>query len=108
MTTTPGYRWHLRERLGAQGIWKTTELVPLLKERGVELSQAQVYRLVAKIPERLSLQVLAALCDICACTPNDLIEVGVQGGQPPPTRKSPVVELPTGRPRRARVTTQRR
>ena len=105
MTTPTGYRWHLRERLGARGIWKTTELVPLLAEHGVELSSAQVYRLVAKVPERLSLHVLAALCSICSCSPSDLIEVGVETDPPPPTRRAAVVTLPAGRPRRARVDT---
>ncbi len=68
------YSWRLREVMAAHGLWKTTELRPLLAERGVELSAAQVYRLVAGTPERLSLTTLAALCDIFACTPNDLIE----------------------------------
>ena len=62
-------RWHLREVMAAHGLWQTTELRPLLAERGVELSAAQVYRLAAGIPERLSLTTLAALCDIFACTP---------------------------------------
>jgi DNA-binding Xre family transcriptional regulator len=104
--TAPSYRWHLRERLGAKGIWKTTELVPLLAERGVVLSGPQVYRLVAKVPERLSLKILAALCDILGCGPGDLIEVGVTGtpGPPPPRRGGKVVELSElPRPRRARV-----
>jgi DNA-binding Xre family transcriptional regulator len=108
MTGSPGYRWHLRERLGARGIWKTTELVPLLVERGVELSPAQVYRLVAKVPERLSLRVLAALCDICSCGPSELIEVGVEAEPPPPRRRDAIVDLPTHRPRQARVDTSRR
>ena len=38
------------------------------------MSREQVYRLVARVPERLSLTTLAALCDILACTPSELIE----------------------------------
>lgn len=38
--------------------------MPLLAERGVVLSAAQVYRLVAQTPERLHLRTLVALCDI--------------------------------------------
>jgi len=56
------------------GMFATTDLVPLLAERGVQLSREQVYRLVAQVPERLSLQTLAALCDILGCTPSDLVE----------------------------------
>ena len=68
------YKWHLRVLLAQQSIFATSDLQPLLAERGVELSGTQVYRLVAQTPERLSLKTLMALCDILACTPNDLIE----------------------------------
>ncbi len=74
MNTKMDYRWRLRERMTERNLWKTTELVPLLAERGIHLSATQVYRLVTATPERLSLATLAALCDILACTPNDLIE----------------------------------
>ena len=30
-----GYRWHLRARMAAAGMFATTDLVPLLAERGV-------------------------------------------------------------------------
>ena len=69
-----GYAWHLRLRMAEQNMFATTDLVPLLAERGVVLSAAQVYRLVTQTPERLSLRTLMALCDILACSPNDLIE----------------------------------
>jgi DNA-binding Xre family transcriptional regulator len=70
-----GYRWLLRERMAERDWWKTTELAPALAERGIVLSPAQIYRLVTHTPERLSLPVLAALCDIFDCTPNDLIDI---------------------------------
>ena len=41
------YTWRLREVMAAHGLWQTTELQPLLAQRGVELSAAQVYRLAA-------------------------------------------------------------
>ena len=69
-----GYQWHLRRLMAEQEMFATTTLVPLLAERGIVLSEAQVYRLVTGTPERLSLRTLAALCDILGCTPNDLIE----------------------------------
>ena len=69
-----GYQWNLRVLLAQQGMFATTELVPLLAERGIELSAAQVYRLVVQTPERLSLRTLMALCDILGCGPSDLIE----------------------------------
>ncbi|HWG74875.1 MAG TPA: helix-turn-helix transcriptional regulator [Acidimicrobiales bacterium] len=104
MKPPAGYSWRLRPVMAAHGLWKTSDLGPLLAERGVVLSAAQVYRLAAQIPERLSLRTLSALCDIFACTPNDLIELGngTAAGEAP--AKDNVVDLATvGRPRRARV-----
>ena len=107
MSRTPGYTWRLRPVMAAHGIWKTSDLGPLLTERGVVLSAAQIYRLAAKIPERLSLRTLAALCDIFGCTPNDLIVIGDDSD--PETTVDVVVELAkVGRPRRARVNPDRR
>jgi DNA-binding Xre family transcriptional regulator len=76
-----GYVWHLRVRMAERGLFQTTELVPLLAERGIHLSREQVFRLVTQPPQRLSLGTLAALCDILDCTPNDLIEVTVVARQ---------------------------
>jgi DNA-binding Xre family transcriptional regulator len=50
-------------------------LTPLLKERGIDLSPSQVYRLVAQRPERVSLQLIAAVCDIFQCGVEDLVTV---------------------------------
>ncbi|MEO3780212.1 helix-turn-helix transcriptional regulator [Micromonospora sp. B11E3] len=59
--------------MAEHGMFATTELVPLLRDRGIDLSASQVHRLVTGTPERLSLMVLAALCDIFGITPQDLI-----------------------------------
>lgn len=100
------YHWNLRQLMANHELWKTTELTPLLRERGVALSSAQVYRLVTDAPERLSMKVLLALCDIFQCTPNDLITPYVvepakpraraAGGAPSPSPKDK-------RPVRARI-----
>lgn len=74
MSIEVGYHWHLRRLMAEAGMFATTDLVPLLAERGITLSREQVYRLVARVPERLSLQTLAALCDILGCTASDLVE----------------------------------
>jgi DNA-binding Xre family transcriptional regulator len=109
VTRKMGYRWLLRERMAERGLWKTTELAPLLAEHGIHLSAAQIYRLVAQKPERLSLPILAALCDVLDCEPNDLI---VPYAMAPRGRKAAsagskgddIVDLNrVGRPRRARV-----
>ena len=99
-------RWRLREVMAAHGYWKTTDLVPLLAERGVELSASQVFRLVTQPPERLSLRTLAALCDILDCGPGDLIEPFLveRKTRRPVADPETVIELhDTDRPRRARI-----
>ncbi len=68
------YLWNLRQLMAARNMFSTTDLAPLLEERGIHLSAAQVYRLVTQVPERLSLRTLVALCDILECSPSDLIE----------------------------------
>ncbi|MCD2197272.1 helix-turn-helix transcriptional regulator [Actinomycetospora endophytica] len=70
-----GFEWHLRRRMAERDLYQTSDLVPLLAERGIELSREQVYRLVTQPPQRLSMDTFAALCDILACNPNDLIEI---------------------------------
>lgn len=69
-----GYRWHLRQLMAQKNMFSTTDLRPLLEERGIHLSPAQVYRLVVQTPERLNLNTLAALCDILECSPAELVE----------------------------------
>ncbi|MER6849340.1 helix-turn-helix transcriptional regulator [Streptomyces flaveolus] len=74
MTAKLDYRWHLREIMATRGMFSTTDLRPLLAERGVDLSTSQVYRLVTEKPERLSMKVLMALLDILGCSMDQLIE----------------------------------
>lgn len=61
------YTWRLAELMAARGMHNSTELIPLLVERGIQLSRPQVYRVVHQRPERVSLQLIAALCDILSC-----------------------------------------
>ncbi len=70
--------------MAAHDIWKTTKLIPLLVQRGVTLSTAQVYRLVTDKPERLSMKTLVAQCDILSCTSADLIDTDLEAA----TRKT--------------------
>jgi len=82
MTRTIGYRWRLREIMATRGLFATTNLQPLLAERGITLSASQVHRLVTGTPERLSLLMLAALCDLLDVTPNELIETHTEKSAP--------------------------
>jgi DNA-binding Xre family transcriptional regulator len=103
------YQWHLRRIMAAHNMWKTTDLGPLLRDRGINLSSAQVYRLVTDKPERLPLRTLAALCDIFACTPAELIEPYVEAGARiasganTASRQTAAVDQGSFRPRPARI-----
>src|SRR5664280_1920888 len=74
------YRWHLRQVMADRGMFATTDLIPPLLARGIRLSSSQVYRLVVDRPERLSLKILMALCDILDCSMTELIEPVAAGG----------------------------
>lgn len=69
-----GYQWQLRQLMAERQMFQTSDLVPLLAERGITLSREQVYRLVPQPPQRMSMDTLVALCDNLQCTPNDLIK----------------------------------
>ena len=73
MTAKLDYAWKLREVMATRGLFQTTHLRPRLAERGIRLSDSQVYRLVTDKPERLNLKVLMALLDILGCQMDDLI-----------------------------------
>ena len=98
------YKWRLREVMAVHGMFSTTELVAPLRERGINLSVSQVHRLATGTPERLSLPVLAALCDIFDATPADLIATKAENVT---TRKTAtddaVVDLAAVRPKRVRL-----
>ncbi len=102
-----GYFWRLREVMATRGIFTATELVPLLRERGIDLSVSQVHRLVSGTPERMSLLVLSAFCDILGCTPTDLVTTTAENAG---VRKTATDDRPTApsaaaklRPRPARI-----
>lgn len=64
------------------GLFKTTELIPLLEEYGVSLSREQIFRLVTQKPERANLTFIAAICAALGCTPSDLIEFRIVEEKP--------------------------
>lgn len=103
------YSWRLRELMAARGMFATTELVPLLRDRGIDLSASQVHRLVTGTPERLSLPVLAALCDIFDITPAEVITTSAENVAPRKavgTNES-VAALAGRRPTRANIRPER-
>lgn len=75
VTVNKGFQWNLRRMMAERDLYQTTDLVPMLAQRGVHLSREQVYRLVTQPPQRLSMATLVALCDILDCGVAELIEL---------------------------------
>lgn len=99
------YQWNLRKLMATRDMYATTDLVPLLAERGIHLSREQVFRLVTTEPRRLSLDTLAALCDILDVGVEDLIEITAATtqvaktvGQTPPSAPPPLRRTTIRRP----------
>jgi DNA-binding Xre family transcriptional regulator len=105
MADSKRFRWRLAERMHERGIHQVTGLQRSLAAHGIDMSVSQVHRLVTQTPERLNLEVLAALCEILACTPADLVVLTAPQRQRVVATGDNVVEIAEAvRPRRARVT----
>ena len=109
MTAKLDYQWRLRKVMADRGLFSTTDLRPMLAQRGVHLSPSQVYRLVVEKPERLNLKALMALIDILDCRVEDLIEP-VAAARAPRRRAAgqgaaaPDAGVGAFRPKRANIT----
>jgi DNA-binding Xre family transcriptional regulator len=111
MTAKLDYRWRLRDVMADRGMFSTTDLRAPLTERGIRLSDVQIWRLAAEKPERLNLKVFMALLDILGCRMDELIEPVAAA----PARRKAVGEQPADaepgagggvgsfRPKRARI-----
>lgn len=89
------YRWRLPELMAARGMHNSTDLIPYLREREIDLSASQVYRLVTSKPERVSLKLISAICDIFGCGPEDLITVTATDAQRRKVASSPTLSRST-------------
>ncbi len=110
MTAKLDYRWKLREVMATRGLFQTTHLRPRLAERGIHLSDSQVWRLVTDKPERLNLKIFMALLDILGCRMDDLIEPAAQAAGKAKNKAAghsgepPEPAIGAFRPKRARIT----
>jgi len=103
MTRRIVMQWNLRQVMAARGIFQTSDLVPLLAERDIHLSRQFVHRLVTKTPQRVNMDVLAALCDILDCEPNDVLQPVVEAVQVVKTGTDAGPGIGDLRPIRARI-----
>lgn len=85
MTRRLVIHWRLRQVMASRGLFQTSELVPLLAERGVHLTRQYVHKLVTSPPQRINVDLLAALCDILDCGPGELLEPVTEQAEPAQT-----------------------
>lgn len=86
------YTWHLNELMARKGIKNAQELTELLEERGITLSRQQVWRMVSQDPERISLQVMTALCHILDANQDQLIQMSFADAKTPRTPLRPTAD----------------
>lgn len=67
------YHWHVRELMARMGMRNSRDLVEPLRDRGITLSESQIYRIVAQDPERIAFKVLVALADVFKVEVSDLV-----------------------------------
>lgn len=69
--------------MAERNIRSARALRKLLVEHGIEISEAQISRIVRRMPSSLNMHLLAALCRVLSVSPGDLI---VLPGHVPPQR----------------------
>ncbi len=67
------YQFRVRELMARAGMRNSRDLVEPLRDRGITLSESQIYRLVAQDPDRIAFQVLVSLCDIFGVEVNEML-----------------------------------
>ncbi len=96
--------WRLRELMAVRGMNTISDLIPHLSDRGIHLSDSQIYRLVGGTPERMNLALLGAILDTLDCNFEELCPITVQAI---PDRATGTVDATASkdafRPARARV-----
>lgn len=102
------HQWRVRELMARTGMRNSRDLVEPLRERGITLSESQIYRLVAQQPERIAFKVLVALADIFRVEVNELVTYTATdtGARRPKKAVGSAAEVPlmeAYRPIRARI-----
>jgi DNA-binding Xre family transcriptional regulator len=102
------YKFHVKELMARAGMRNSRDLVTPLRDRGITLSESQIYRLVGQNPDRISFQVLAALGDIFGVSANELFtytasDVRAQNRRIAVGESNDVPLLEAYRPVRARI-----
>lgn len=65
--------WRLQEVAARNGFRFAKDLHAAVVRAGYSVSAASIARLFYGAPSHLNLQLLAVLCEVLSCTPNDLL-----------------------------------
>ena len=115
---TPALAWRLAVVMAEREIRTTRALRKRLSGVGVEISEAQLGRIVKKLPQMLSTELIAGLCSVLQVAPGELLTIpgfraqtksnaqamdypATEATQPAPTAETTPKVLPrtsTGRP----------
>lgn len=103
------YQFRARELMARAGMRNSRDLVEPLRDRGITLSESQIYRLVSQDPDRIAFQVLVSLCDIFGVEVNEMLTytgTDVRAKRQPAAvgQETDVPLLEAYRPVRARIT----
>ena len=97
-------QWHLRQVMADEGHvsdHRSGRAAARTRHRAVP--RQMVHRIVTKPPQRINIDLLAALCDILDCTPSDLLELHVEEQRQAPAVNDGGPGIGELRPIRARV-----
>lgn len=78
--------WRVRIRMAECGLRSTRALQRRLRQEGVVISEAQLGRVINRVPASISTRLLEALCDVLACAPGDLLIIPGRASCVSPTR----------------------
>lgn len=90
--------------MAARGMNTISDLIPHLSDRGINLSDSQIYRLVGGSPERMNLALLGAILDTLDCTFEELCPITVEAAPDRATGTTGTIPAAGAfRPARARI-----
>jgi DNA-binding Xre family transcriptional regulator len=99
----PPSQWRLRHMTVERGIRSAVELHRRLEALGVEISSAQISRLLNERPKRISTELFDALMQVLRCHASDLIAARWEESAGEPAPAAPPVRAPAKRPVRRRA-----
>jgi putative transcriptional regulator len=83
-------QWNLRLAAAQRGIWRSSDLRPLLAEAGLEISAGKMSHLWSGRPISVRLDDLDVICGVLGCEPADLLVRDPDAARPADRENQPV------------------